>query len=394
MTSSNATPSAFGWDFQANLGLYLIMDEDLKQIKKFKIEGETEDIEIYYRDTTERKPKFIQAKSQENPISDGTTSKHLSNALSSLLQVVTKVSGEYSELIYGTNIEIPIRARVKQKLFEGNRIKLYYKELPEQFQTKIDGIVDVSEITSEELMSFKERFSILKISFYGQDNETRYKVVQEKVTSKLRSLGIEQYKCNRIFYYFQKEFIQNASKRVEYSIEDLGLTIILFSFEDEENWSFNNLDIPEELISRIKAEFSNYILEKQLDFQFISQLVGDYKKYKLFVLDGIKFWGFPDRLIPEIQRVWNETRNIIRDGVELKLNGNKVSTNFPQSKLNTILFTKIHAQNTYYEIRPNEFVGKGKLSDTDKLPDGRRITKHSFWIPKKFLKEVLLGEWD
>lgn len=105
---------------------------------------------------------------------------------------------------------------------------------------------------------------------------------------------------------------------------------------------------------------------------------------KLFVLDGIKFWGFPDRLIPEIQRVWNETRNIIRDGVELKLNGNKVSTNFPQSKLNTILFTKIHAQNTYYEIRPNEFVGKGKISDTDKLPDGRRITKHSFWIPKNF----------
>ncbi|MDG4477621.1 Sau3AI family type II restriction endonuclease [Streptococcus parasuis] len=115
---------------------------------------------------------------------------------------------------------------------------------------------------------------------------------------------------------------------------------------------------------------------------------------KLFVLDNIKFWGFPDRLIPEIQRVWIETRKIIQDGVELSQNGNKVSTNFPQSKVNTILFTKIHAQNTYYEIRPNEFVGKGKLSDTDKLPDGRRITKHSFWIPKKFLKEVLLGEWD
>ncbi|HFR3691275.1 TPA: Sau3AI family type II restriction endonuclease, partial [Streptococcus suis] len=115
---------------------------------------------------------------------------------------------------------------------------------------------------------------------------------------------------------------------------------------------------------------------------------------KLFVLDNIKFWGFPDRLIPEVQRVWTETRKIIQDGVELSQNGNKVSTNFPQSKVNTILFTKIHAQNTYYEIRPNEFVGKGKLSDTDKLPDGRRITKHSFWIPKKFLKEVLLGEWD
>ncbi|HFH9838082.1 TPA: Sau3AI family type II restriction endonuclease [Streptococcus suis] len=115
---------------------------------------------------------------------------------------------------------------------------------------------------------------------------------------------------------------------------------------------------------------------------------------KLFVLDSIKFWGFPDRLIPEVQRVWNETRKIIQNGVELKQNGSKVSTNFPQSKVNTTLFTKIHATNTYYEIRPNEFVGKGKLSDTDRLPDGRRITKHSFWIPKKFLKEVLIGEWD
>ncbi|MCK1204463.1 hypothetical protein MXZ79_07605 [Streptococcus uberis] len=72
----------------------------------------------------------------------------------------------------------------------------------------------------------------------------------------------------------------------------------------------------------------------------------------------------------------------------------KVSTNFPQSKINTILFTKIHAQNSYYEIKPDVFIGKGSLSDTDTLSDGRRITKHSFWMPKKFMKEVLEGKWD
>lgn len=59
-----------------------------------------------------------------------------------------------------------------------------------------------------------------------------------------------------------------------------------------------------------------------------------------------------------------------------------------------MIFTKIHAQNTLYEITPNTFVGKGKLSDTDELPNGRRITKHSFWIPKKFLKDVIDGKWD
>ncbi|HGK0910717.1 Sau3AI family type II restriction endonuclease [Lactococcus petauri] len=117
-------------------------------------------------------------------------------------------------------------------------------------------------------------------------------------------------------------------------------------------------------------------------------------KPKIFILDSIKFWGFPDRQVEEVQRVWAETRRIITEGVELTQHGNRVSTNFPQSRVNKVIFTKIHAQNTYYEIEKNVFVGKGKLSDTDKLPDGRRITKHSFWIPKKFLKEVLEGKWD
>ena len=115
---------------------------------------------------------------------------------------------------------------------------------------------------------------------------------------------------------------------------------------------------------------------------------------KVFVLDRVKFWGFPDRQIDEVKRVWQETRQILFDGVQLTQNGNKVSTNFPQSKVNKVVFTKIHAPNTLYEIEPGHFVGKGKESDTDVLPDGRRITKHSFWIPKKFLKEVLDGKWD
>ncbi|MGT2728463.1 Sau3AI family type II restriction endonuclease [Streptococcus phocae subsp. salmonis] len=115
---------------------------------------------------------------------------------------------------------------------------------------------------------------------------------------------------------------------------------------------------------------------------------------KLFVLDSIKFWGLPERQIDEVKRVWNETREIIKGGVQLKLTNKGVSTNFPQSKVNKIIFTKIHAHNSYYEVKPGEFIGKGKISDTDKLPDGRRITKHSFWFSKKYLKEVFEGKWD
>ncbi|MFS9053961.1 Sau3AI family type II restriction endonuclease [Streptococcus infantis] len=113
-----------------------------------------------------------------------------------------------------------------------------------------------------------------------------------------------------------------------------------------------------------------------------------------YVLSQVKFWGFPERLVDEAKRVWNETRTIINEGVQLTQTKKGVSTNFPQSKVNKFLFTKIHASNSYYEIEKNVFIGKGKLSDTNPLPDGRRITKHSFWIPKKFLKDILDGKWD
>lgn len=118
-----------------------------------------------------------------------------------------------------------------------------------------------------------------------------------------------------------------------------------------------------------------------------------------FCLDQVKFWGFPDSLEPELMRVWQETKEIINQGIKLTVKPNgkdgvKVSTNFPQSKANEYLFTKVHASQTYYEVKPGEFVGKGKLKDTDELPDGRRITKHSFWLPKKFVQQILRGEWD
>lgn len=276
MSSSNATASAFGWDFQINLGLYLIMDEDLSQIERFKIEGDTEDIEIYFRNSATKAPKFIQAKSQENPYSTSTTSAHLTNAINSLLSV----SENYSEILYGTNIEIPILARVQKTFFEGSRSKFKYEELPDQFKGKIDTIINAS-LSQVDIENFRSRLAILKIRFFGEDNESRYRVVKEKVIDTLSSLGVANYKCNKIFESLQREFYQMPSKRLDYTIEELGLRIILLSIDSDENQSFEKLDIPEELVMRIKGEFSDYVSEKQLDFQFISQVVGDYRQYKI-----------------------------------------------------------------------------------------------------------------
>ena len=41
------------------------MDQELTQLEKFKVEGQTEDIEIYLRN---KEPIYIQAKAQENSV--------------------------------------------------------------------------------------------------------------------------------------------------------------------------------------------------------------------------------------------------------------------------------------------------------------------------------------
>lgn len=120
---------------------------------------------------------------------------------------------------------------------------------------------------------------------------------------------------------------------------------------------------------------------------------------KTYVLDHVKFWGFPESFEPELMRVWQETKDIIIQGIKLTPkpfgeDGVRVFTNFPKSQKNKIIFTKVHASESYYELEPGKFVGKGSLKDTDELPDGRRITKHSFWLPKKFVQQILRGEWD
>ena len=60
-----ATASAKGYILQSYFGIYFFFkDENYKEIDWVKIEGEKEDIEIYYYDKTK---DYIQVKTQEKP---------------------------------------------------------------------------------------------------------------------------------------------------------------------------------------------------------------------------------------------------------------------------------------------------------------------------------------
>ena len=81
MKKRNASFSAFGWDFQVNAAIVLML-ENIEEVDKVRVEGATEDIELTL---TSGKKIYSQAKSVVNASNDFSNVRgKMSDALESL----------------------------------------------------------------------------------------------------------------------------------------------------------------------------------------------------------------------------------------------------------------------------------------------------------------------
>ncbi|MBT8886475.1 hypothetical protein ACXO54_09355 [Lactobacillus delbrueckii subsp. bulgaricus] len=101
--NTQAVSSTFGWFFQVIAAIALSLEYRTK-LEKVKVEGKTEDIELYLRDG--KLPIYVQAKStskkpEEAPKSD--VRRHCCNAMNTLVNTSNIVKGKYSRLIYISN---------------------------------------------------------------------------------------------------------------------------------------------------------------------------------------------------------------------------------------------------------------------------------------------------
>ncbi|WP_288846531.1 hypothetical protein [uncultured Fructobacillus sp.] len=114
--SSVATPSAQGWYFQIIIAIYYALS-DITNITHVVVEGQSEDIEIYFKPNLDKKPMYIQVKHSEN---DNNWSEFMMKALTSLLTTSIENQGEYSSLTYVSNLTVPIPfAHVDEYYFGG-----------------------------------------------------------------------------------------------------------------------------------------------------------------------------------------------------------------------------------------------------------------------------------
>lgn len=239
----------------------------------------------------------------------------------------------------------------------------------------------------------------------------------ESIISKETELGnktFEDYIISRINHYvgksdkelcvlFEREYNNNKNQWSDLAYRMLGIksnkaaefikaNIKVKAIRVEENgniresWPLPTFKYKE----IIKEEWEESELYDELsETKFL--LVVYKKKGDLYYLKGAKLWNMPYSDIDNhVRLVWEKTVEVIKDGVQLTIEGDKVRNNFPGMKDNPVAHVRTHANKTFYDFGDGTIMGTGfRTRDANELPDGRWMTNHSFWINKSYMSNII-----
>ena len=111
-------------------------------------------------------------------------------------------------------------------------------------------------------------------------------------------------------------------------------------------------------------------------------------------LDRCLFWAMPANEIEgPAKACWDETRKVIREGVKLNpyrdASGKlKVTNNLPGMADNPIVHVRPHTSKAAYRFADGTEIGD-IAKNAYELPDGRWMTRQSFWFNKGYLEHIL-----
>lgn len=281
MSGRNASASAFGWDFQANSAI-LLMLENIRDAKCVRVEGVDEDIEITLQDKTK---VYVQAKAVEKPDDTSHVIEKLTKALETLSDAAKNGDGRL--FTYVTNSSNPFNNQRTLSYFTG-RTHLSFDELPDVAQNKINEIIQKNEYTDLDV----HKLDVRVIPFYGNDLKNRYKEIQACVNEFLAEMNVDvQGISTDIMGIWQKDLFQNATQSdttISISKEKMIWPLIVLVVDktaaNEYKANFNDDEIGE-----IEQKYKMIINQNTMSYDMISRVLSDHRKskktQKLFVAD-------------------------------------------------------------------------------------------------------------
>lgn len=267
MVNRNASASAFGWDFQANAALVLMLD-NIENAESIRVEG-NEDIEIFLND---QRKIYAQAKSVMKADDYSNVNRNLIGALETLNDDSREEDGD--RFTYVTNSPNPFNNQTTMSYFYGNT-HLLYDELPDVARRKIVDLITKNSFTKIDL----EKFDVRIIPFIGEDLKNRYKCILESVDYFLHKIDVAEAGVNiEILERWQQDFFHNATlpdTEIAISKEQMIwplIVIVVNRVSAREYKSDYDDDEAEELEQKYKALINFYSMR----YEMIAKVVNSY----------------------------------------------------------------------------------------------------------------------
>ncbi len=143
----------------------------------------------------------------------------------------------------------------------------------------------------------------------------------------------------------------------------------------------------------IKTGWTDSELYKQLDnlkylFVVFQKIPGG-----SIIFKGSKLWSMSEEDILKALRDWLDIRNVLRQGVQLTRgpwgNDERTYNNFPGVAKARIIHLRPHGEKAFYVDTDGTSWGNGQISDTEPLPDGRRMTRQSYWLSNIYVRDLV-----
>lgn len=273
MVNRNASSSAFGWNFQANVAIVLML-ENIREAKCVRVEGADEDIEITLEDDTKI---YAQVKAVDRPDNASHVIDKLTEALETLSDASKKGDGRL--FTYITNSINPFNDQ-KTIPFFTDRTHLGFDELPEVAQQKIKKIITKNGYTNLDV----HKMDIRVIPFYGKDPKNRFKAIQAYVDDFLTTMNIRFLGMNaNIMNIWQGRFFFNATisdTTISVSKEKMIWPLIVLVVEETAANEYKK-DFDDDEMSEIDDKYKLIINQNTMCYKIISRILSDFRKEKI-----------------------------------------------------------------------------------------------------------------
>lgn len=132
--------------------------------------------------------------------------------------------------------------------------------------------------------------------------------------------------------------------------------------------TFDFIDLTHETIWEESTLYNYLAPTKFLFVIFQEQANGEY------VFNRVMFWNISNKDLEEVRKVWERTRHLIKEGVQLIKTTTQIRNNLPKKSENEVAHVRPHGRNA---------------NDRCVLPDGRTMTKQCFWLNNSYIAKQI-----